>query len=203
MKKYIAEGLGTFTLSFIVLLAISAGSNLPLAIPVIAGLTLGLFVYTIGGISGSHINPAVTLGVLSLKKISTRDATAYIIFQLLGALGAVFVGSLLFNVHVAVSFGQTGNVAQWVAEALGTFFFTFGIASVVYGKTSEIMSGIVVGGSLLLGVLIASFTGSAGILNPAVAIAVMLSAHSFSWIYVVAPIIGSFCGMQTYRFLSK
>jgi glycerol uptake facilitator-like aquaporin len=203
MKKYIAEGVGAFALSFAVLLGVSVGSAVPIAIPVIAGLTLGLFVYTIGSISGSHINPAVTLGVLSLKKISTRDATGYIVFQLAGGILALIIGTLVFHVSLNVSFTQTSTLIAFLAETIGTFFFTFGIASVVYEKTPRDTSGWVIGGSLLLGAIIASFAGSAGVLNPAVALALMLTAHSFSWVYIIAPIVGSYLGMQTYKAISK
>ena len=77
MKKYIAEGLGAGTLTLVV--ALSLAGIFPVSTPVLAGLVLGLFVYTIGYISGSHINPAVTLGVWSLNKISGKDALGYII----------------------------------------------------------------------------------------------------------------------------
>jgi glycerol uptake facilitator-like aquaporin len=203
MKKYIAEALGTFTLSFVVLLAVSAGSNLPFSIPVIAGLTLGLFVYTIGGLSGSHINPAVTLGAFSIKKISITDATNYIIFQIIGAIVAFLLGTMVFHTNLSLSFAQTSLLIPFLAETIGTFFFTFGITSVIYEKTPSALSGIVVGGSLLLGILIASFAGSAGILNPAVALAIMLASHSFSWVYIVAPLVGSYLGMQAYKQLVK
>ena len=201
MKKYIAEFIGTFTLAFVVLLAVSVGSNLPVALPVIAGLTLGLFVYTIGGISGSHINPSVTIGVLSLKKISATDATSYVIFQLIAGFLASVIATMVFHVSFSLSFSQTSTLIQFLAEAAGTFFITFGIASVVYEKTAHDASGIVIGGSLLLGVLIASFAGSLGVLNPAVAIALMMTAHSFSWVYLIAPIVGSYFGMQVYRYI--
>lgn len=63
-KKYFAELVGTFTLSFVVFEAVAAGVAVPLPVPVIAALTLGLFVYTIGSILGCHLNPAVTVGFL-------------------------------------------------------------------------------------------------------------------------------------------
>ncbi len=197
MKKYIAESIGTFALAFAVFLGVVAGAGSPLAVPVIAGLALGLCVYSIGAISGCHINPAVTLGALSIKKISLKDAIGYIVFQFFGAAIALAVGTLVFNFHVT---GATSafTLIPFVAETIGTFLFTFGIASVMYGKVAPAASGLVIGGSLTLGALIAGIAGSAGILNPAVALAL----NSFSWVYILAPILGSILGMQVYKALS-
>lgn len=196
-KKYIAEAIGTFALSFIVLEAVSLKGAVPLPVPVIAGLTLGLFVYTIGSLSGCHINPSVTLGLLSIKKISIKDGAGYIIAQCAGAVGAVLLAQVFVIVRPLAGDLFAFDLTVFCAEVLGTFFFTFGIASVVYGKAKEQMSGIVVGLSLLLGVLIASFAGSAGILNPAVAFAL----NAISITYVLAPIVGSIIGFQTYTYL--
>lgn len=195
-NKYIAEFLGTFTLSFIVLAAVAATTPLPVAIPVIAGLTLGLFVYTIGSISGSHINPAVTIGLWSIKKIETKDAGVYIIAQIFGAAVAIAVAQLL-SIALPPAAAMSFELPVFVAECLGAFFFAFGIAAVVYGKVAADMSGVVVGGSLLLGVLIASLGGAAGILNPAVAFAL----NSVSVVYFLAPVAGAVLGFQAYRLL--
>ncbi len=194
-KKYLAELIGTFALSFVVLAAVAFGSSLPLAVPLIAALTLGLFVYSIGPVSGSHINPAVTLGLLSVKKISSSEAVRYILAQLLGALAATIVAKIFVITSPMVASPFNGRV--FLAEALGTFFFCFGIASVVYGQAKEQMSGLVVGGSLLLGVLVASLVGAAGILNPAVAFAL----NSASILYIVAPVVGSVLGFKTYKYI--
>ena len=195
MKKYLAELIGTFALSFIVLLAVVAGTA-PVAVPVIAGLTLVLFVYTIGPISGCHINPAVTIAQLSVKKISPKEALLYIIAQFLGAILAVVVaGYCQINAPAAAAV-YSGKI--FFAEMLGAFFFNFGIAAVVYGKAKEQMSGLVVGGSLLLGILIASFVGSAGILNPAVAEA--LNARTVG--YIFAPVVGAVLGFLAYRYVA-
>ena len=196
-KKYIAEFLGTFTLSFIVLAAMVEIAPLPLAIPVLAGMTLGLFVYTIGSISGSHINPAVTIGLLSIKKITTKDAAFYIVAQIFGAAVAVAVAKVL-GLALPLAVSTSFVWAIFMAEALGAFFFTFGIAAVVYKKVNDTFSGVVVGGSLLLGILVASLGGASGILNPALAFAL----NSVTLIYILAPIVGSVLGFQTYRYLS-
>ena len=89
VQKIIAESLGTFTLAFAVLLSATA-TNFPVPVPIMAGLVLGLFVYTIGSISGCHLNPAVTLGLLSIKKIKPKESFIYIVAQLVGALFALF-----------------------------------------------------------------------------------------------------------------
>ena len=194
MKKYIAECLGTFALTLVV--ALSLVGEFAVATPVLAALTLGLFVYSIGHLSGVHINPAVTIGAWSIDKITTQDAWRYIAAQFIGAAAALFL--------VSVTVGGTELLVsdKWpvaLAECLGTFFFTFGIASVIYGKTPGLLSGVVVGGSLLLGIAVAALLGSNGVLNPAVA----LGIGSFSFIYLCAPIVGSVLGMQAYKYLSE
>ncbi|OGY91468.1 MAG: hypothetical protein A3B30_02875 [Candidatus Komeilibacteria bacterium RIFCSPLOWO2_01_FULL_52_15] len=193
MKKYIAELIGTFALSFVVLLAVSGTA--PVAVPVIAGLTLGLFVYTIGPVSGCHINPSVTMALWSVKKISVKDAVSYIVAQFLGALLAIAIAKYIGIMAPAGAVPMSGKI--FFAEMLGAFFFNFGIAAVVYGKAKEQMSGLVIGGSLLFGVLIASLAGASGILNPAVALAL----NSLSFVYLFAPIVGAVIGFHVYRYV--
>lgn len=193
VKKYLAEFIGTFTLTLVVGLSISG--NFPVSTPVLASLTLVLFVYSIGHISGAHINPAVTLGILSIKKISKKEALNYIVAQFLGAvLALLLVSSLVTMPELTVS--NNWNVI--IAEIMGMIFFTFGIASVVYGKNSGSLSGVIVGGSLFIGIGIAVLIGSNGVLNPAVAIGI----KSFSLAYLFAPIVGSVIGMQIYKNLT-
>ena len=193
MKKYIAELVGTFALTLV--LGLSLARTFPVPTPILAALTLGLFVYSIGHISGTHLNPAVTIGAWSIKKIGNNDALFYIIAQFVGAALALAVVSSTTGMTILAVF-NTWPVT--VAEVLGTFFFTFGIASVIYGKTPSQLSGVVVGGSLLLGITIAAILGSNGVLNPAVA----LGIGSFNIAYVVAPIVGSVLGMNVYKYLA-
>ncbi len=193
MKKYIAEALGTFALTLVV--ALSIAGSFPASTPFLAALTLGLFVYSIGHLSGTHINPAVTVGAWSIRKIGTSDALAYILSQFIGATVAFYVVSA---VTVMPALVVSGSWAVIIAEIIGTFFFTFGIASVIYGKTSSALSGIVIGGSLLLGIAFAVLLGSNGVLNPAVAFGI----GSFSLVYLFAPMIGSVLGMNVYKYLA-
>jgi len=194
MKKYIAEALGTFTLAFVVGLSISG--LFPVPTPVLAALVLGLFVYSIGHISGTHINPAVTIGAWSIGKLSPSDAVGYIVSQCIGGFIALLLLSMTgYSPVLSVS----GDIMIGLAELLGTFFFTFGIASVIFVRTPSQMSGLVIGGSLLLGITISALLGANGVLNPAVA----LGIGSFGLMYVLGPIIGSVLGMQAYKYLNQ
>lgn len=194
-KKLIAEFIGTFTLAFAVLL--SLGNASPLPTPLIAALVLTLFVYSIGAISGSHMNPAVTIGLWSIKKIPLSIGIKYIVVQFLGAAVASMAAK---NLGVIIP-PQSSYVPlqSLLMENLGTILFTFGIASVVYRKVPDAASGLVVGGSLLLGITIASLGGSAGILNPAVA----LSLGVPHLLYYIVQVIGATIGFQLYSQLME
>ncbi|CAN5295306.1 hypothetical protein BH10PAT2_BH10PAT2_1910 [soil metagenome] len=191
---YAAEAIGTFGLSLVVVLTLVGKPPLP--VPVLVALTLGLFVYSVGHISGTHLNPAVTLGLLSIKKISWEKAFGYLIAQFIGAALALAVGKLLGIQNLDIP--DTSALIA-ISEAVGTFFFTFGIAAVVFDKAPKAMSGAVVGGSLLLGIVISSAIGSAGILNPAVELAVGM----FSPMYVFGAILGSIIGFNVYALLNR
>ncbi len=194
-KSYLAEFIGTFVLSMAVAISVLGGLSSPDALltPVAAGLALGLFVYTVGAISGAHLNPAVTIALASIKKISPVDALFYIIAQLAGA-GLTMLAMVYLSTeppYVLVG-DQTITLAL---EALGAFILIFGVSSVVHKKVDDDASGLVIGGSLFLGVLI-----TAGVLNPAVAMA--LKANSV--VYYVGPVIGTLIGAWIYRgLLSK
>ena len=194
LKKLTAEFIGTTTLSLAVLLSVTVTDSV-LITPILAGLVLGLFVYSIGSVSGCHINPAVTLGLWSISKISTKDAAQYIAAQGLGGLAAFGIVAATIG---GVSLGLVAeDVSVFMAELVGTAIFTFGIASVVYGKAADAASGLVIGGSLLLGITLAVALGSGGILNPAVGIA--LGSTSLS--YVFGSIVGAMIGMRVYKHL--
>jgi glycerol uptake facilitator-like aquaporin len=192
-KRFLAELLGTFMLTFAVLLSSSA-INFPIPIPFVAGLTLGLLVYSIGIVSGCHINPAVTLGFMSIKQIEPTRAAKYIIAQFLGAITAlILITSLGANIT-----GLTGYNTKYliIGEVFGTAIFTFGIAAVVLGRVADGAKGFVIGASLTLGAIIAVLIGAPGFLNPAVA----LGAKSLNLLTLIGPIIGSLIGFQTYKY---
>ena len=138
MKKYVAETLGTFGLA--VMVGLSLSGAFPVPTPLLAALTLSLFVYSMGHISGNHINPAVTIVAWSIGKIKNQDAIKYLLSQTLGAmLAAAF---LILAVEMPV-LPVLNNAKIGFAEMIGAFFFTFGIASVIYGKAPKDFSGLV------------------------------------------------------------
>lgn len=196
MKKYIAEFIGTAILSLAVVGSIINGAGFVTLLTV--GITLGLLVATIGSISGAHVNPAVTLGLLSIKKIEWKDALAYIVAQFAGAALAL----ILIRVH-GIPLPQIVSDFSWVsavAEVIGALVFTFGIASIVLASDStkaESKAPYVIGGSLTLGATIASGLGSNAILNPAVA----FSIGSLGIAYAIGPIVGAVAGMWLFKVL--
>ncbi len=193
-QKYAAEVLGTFLLALLVRLSVAA--SLPLLTPVVAGLTLGLGVYMLGSVSGAHFNPAVTIALATLRKISTSDAIAYIIAQLLGGTLALFASNGITGLPAALTVMHTPAVA--LGEALGAAILVLGVSSVVLGKTPSEASGLTIGTALTLGALAASSVSN-GIVNPAVALA--LGSLSFS--YVLGPIVGGVIAAWGYRWIVR
>ncbi|MGH9660065.1 MAG: aquaporin [Bryobacteraceae bacterium] len=193
MAKYIAEFLGTFALALAVSLSITG--KFPVPTPVVAALTLGVCVYTLGAISGTHINPAITIGLAVIRKISPAEAGGYLAAQFAGAGAAMAVAGFLGK---AAAVGAMDSGPVFAGEFLGTFLLATGVASVVHGKASGPAAGLTIGGSLLVGLTVAAASSNA-VLNPAVALAI----GSLSPAYVLAPIVGSAAAMALYSFLAR
>ncbi len=185
--------LATFTLTLA--LSLSLLFVLPLSSGVIAALVVGVFVYTIGGISGAHINPAVTLGMWIIKQINTKDALLYVVAQFVGAGLATM---LVLSMTTTIPMVGTDSPQIILGEAIGAFILTFGVAAVALGKAKEDAAGLVVGGSLLVGILVASSLSS-GILNPAVA----FGLGTLSLSYLIGPLLGGVLGAITFRWISS
>lgn len=196
MKKYIAEFIGTAVLTLAVVGSIINGAGFVTLLTV--GITLALIVATLGSISGAHINPAVTLGLLSLKKIKWKEALFYIIAQFAGAALAL----ILVRLH-ETDVPALDLSFSWItltAEFIGTLVFTFGIASIVFAHEShkvESKAPFVIGASLTLGATIAAGLGSNAVLNPAVAFGI----GTFGLSYIIGPILGGIAGVWLFKAL--
>ncbi|MBP5561087.1 MAG: MIP family channel protein [Muribaculaceae bacterium] len=216
MKKYLAELVGTFVLTLLGCgAAVSLGCNTAeiAGTPAVVGtaLAFGLAVvamaYTIGGISGCHINPAITLGCLLTKRISFKDSIFYMIFQVIGAIAA---GALLCymygcesgiganNLQTLKEIGTAGQVTPTlglVVEIVLTALFVL----VVLGATAKAnlgtgnFAGLAIGLSLVLIHLVGiHFTGTS--VNPARSIGPAIFAGdkflNNLWIFIVGPFAG-------------
>lgn len=228
LKKYFAELIGTFVLVFMGCgSAVLANSLMePRGIGLVGisfafGLSLLALVYAIGGISGCHINPAVSISMLAAGKIKLKDTLIYIIMQCMGAvIGAavlygVAVGNAGYNIAVN-GLGQNGYglaspggfsvVSGFIAEVVLTFIFLL----VIFGSTSEKapkgFAGISIGLSLVLIHLVGiPITGTS--VNPARSLgpAVMVGGVALSqlWLFWVAPIIGGLLAAAVWRLIEK
>ena len=203
MKKYFAEMVGTMVL---VLMgcgtAVSLACGVDTASVVGTSLAFGLSVvamaYAIGGISGCHINPAITFGVWLSKRMSGKDALMYVIFQIIGAfIGAGILYALAPESGLGAYSIQTGisTTAAVVAEVVFTFVFVL----VVLGTTDEKkgagnLAGLAIGLTLVLVHLVCiHYTGTS--VNPARSIgpAVLAGGQAMTdlWIFIVAPLVGA------------
>ncbi len=157
-----------------------------------AGLALMLLTLAIGEVSGAVVNPALTVALWTLRKIDTTTAVVFMAVQMLGAAVAL----RLFEYLQGDVLQSAAGAFEWrvfVAEAVGTFVFSFGVAAVITQKLNGLKAAFGVGVSLMLGVIIAS-VASNGFLNPAVA----FGDNSWSWTYAAAPVLGAVLGMNLY-----
>jgi glycerol uptake facilitator-like aquaporin len=182
--QYAAEAFGTFCITLAVCTSVVADS--PISTPVAAGLTLGILVYTIGKVSGAHVNPAVTIAMASRGKISMFDAFFYVLAQIIGAVVALFFSAWITGGRPDMV--VSNEMTVFAAEALGAGLLAFGVATATRNNDYS-SSGIIVGGSLFLGITLA-VGGSNAVLNPAVAIGL----GAISATQIIAPIVGAIIG---------
>lgn len=207
MKKYLAEMIGTTVLVFIGCgsAVFNGGWGTPAQILMVAvafGVAVVAMAYSIGGISGCHINPAVTLGALLAGRISPKDAGMYMVFQVIGA----FIGSALIYLILAsgveVTSTTTGanNVGDGMVTAglIAEIIFTCIFVLVFLGTTDSKkgagnFAGLAIGLSLvIIHIALIPITGTS--VNPARSIAPAVfeggSALSNLWIFIIGPFVG-------------
>ena len=213
-KPLIAEFIGTFTLVFIGIGAI-ASSAIPgvnsglVGIALAHGLALGVMVTATAAISGGHLNPAVTIGLLTAKKINTQTAIQYVIAQCIGAIvaAALIKGVFPADVLSAVSLGTptlgsgVTPMMGLVAEIIMTFFLVFVVYGTAFSKHSPTkIGGLFIGLTLTMGILMGGPVSGAA-LNPARYLGPALVGGNLAnmWVYWVGPVIGGVLGALTYH----
>lgn len=192
----IAEVLGTAILTGSFLAVMRSAIGVPYFIGIGVGLTMAVLVLLVGATSGSHLNPAVTLGLWTARKVSTLRAIAYIIAQFAGAMLAYSLYNYLVPTGVQNIAGAEFEWTVLVAELVGAFVFTFGFAAAIYQRFDGGLKAATVGGSLAVGILIAG-VASNGVINPALA----LGIDSWSKAYVIGPLVGGIVGVNLYTLL--
>ena len=204
MKTYLAELLGTFTLVFagtgaIIIDEVSGGGVSHFGVAATFGLVVMAMIYTLGDVSGAHLNPAVSFGFWVARRFPAGKLFGYIVSQCAGALLASATLRLLFPQHATL--GATlpaGSLIQsLVLEMILTFFLMFVIINVSVGaKEKGVIAGVAVGGMVALEALFAGpITGAS--MNPARSLGPAIASGHFEalWIYLLAPFVGAFLGV--------
>ena len=216
IKKYVAEFIGTFVLVFAACGTAAAlgckGSEVNAAYMLTAlafGLVIVAMAYSIGNISGCHINPAVSIGVLIAGKMSAKDFCGYVISQFLGGIvGAACIGVLLgFDCGFGANGLYNDNIMlSLFVEVLLTFIFVLAILGVTSKPEFSNVAGIVIGLTLtLVHIFGIHFPGTS--VNPARSFASAIfaggAALSNVWVFIVAPLVGGALAALVWKFLSE
>ncbi len=216
IKKYIAEFIGTFVL---VLFACGTAAvvgcstldpNVAYLLTALAfGLVIVAMAYSIGNVSGCHINPAVSIAMLVSKKMSVKDFIGYVAAQFLGAIaGAAVLGYLAGR---DCGFGANGLyngdvVKSLVVEVILTFVFVLAILGVTSKVENGKVAGLVIGLTLtLVHIFGIHFTGTS--VNPARSFGPALFAGGDAlanvWVFIVAPLAGGVIAALVYKALDN
>jgi aquaporin Z len=189
----VAEFLGTGVLTLVIISVQRSTIGIPYFVGIAAGLAAGLLMLVFNRASGAFLNPALTLGMWTARRIKTVPAVAYLVAELLGG----YLAGLLYRYFVGGTMAPLNHDFSsrvLVAEAVGTAIFALAAAAAAYNTLLESKKAALYGGGLAIGIIAAS-SASAGILNPAVA----LGANAWTWTtYVLGPVLGGLIGVNLY-----
>lgn len=224
-KKALAECIGTFVLVFVACGVAGATGGSLVATSLAFGLTIVAMAYSVGRVSGCHINPAVSLGCLLTKRMNVNEFCVYVVSQIVGGFAGAALVFGLFKAgdvrifgdacNYAVGFNGTltagGIIGALVTEIVLTCIFVYVILNVTDEKAGNgKIAGIVIGLTLTLVHLIGiNLTGTS--VNPARSIATALSALIYNnttdalaqvWMFIVAPLAGAALAAVLYKTLN-
>lgn len=226
MKKFIAEFIGTFTLVFLgcgtaMLVGCDSVYGGGYVLTALAfGLAIVSMAYCIGNISGCHVNPAVSLGVLVSGGMKISDFCGYVIAQCIGAFAGSGLLAYIFNAGVIVdqteAFGSNGlagvgqnAIAGLIVEIVLTFIFVTCILGVTsskkeHGSFGGLVIGLTLTGVHILGIgLTGTSVNPARSLAPAVVAAITGNMGPINelWVFIVGPFVGAALAAVVYKFL--
>jgi aquaporin Z len=228
MKKYIAEFIGTMVLVILgcgtaMLVGCDAANGGGYILTALAfGLTIVGMAYCVGNISGCHINPAVSLGVLMSGGMSVNDFIGYVIAQCLGAFVGSGILAAIFGLggvtDMTGGFGSNGLsgvngsiVAGLLVEIILTFIFVMTILGVTSKKANHgSFGGLIIGLTLtLVHILGIGLTGTsvnpARSIGPAIVAAISGNSAPISvlWVFIVGPLVGAALAAVVYKYLES
>ncbi|MCR5322545.1 MAG: aquaporin [Lachnospiraceae bacterium] len=228
MKKYVAEFIGTMTLVVLgcgtaMLVGCDASSGSGYLLTALAfGLTIVAMAYSIGNISGCHINPAVSLAVLMTGGMEVKDFCGYVISQCLGAIAGAGILGVIFGLgdvtDMTGGFGSNGLggvhgsfIAGLLVEIVLTFIFVLAILGVTSKKASHgSFGGLVIGLTLvvvhILGIgLTGTSVNPARSLGPAIFAAIGGNSDAITslWVFIVGPLVGAALAAVVYKALEN
>lgn len=197
LQLLLAEFLGTALLC-VVVLRVSHVFGLGTAAwytSLSAGLALALIVALFGRFSGAHVNPAITIGLWTLKKIDAATAIVFVSTQMLAGASTLLLYDYLTGQKLVMSGSSTFSGRVFIAEMIGSLIFGVGVAMAATRELKEGFASFVIGVSLAIGALVASLAAP-GFLNPAVA----LANNAWDKTVIIAPIVGIAVGMNLYYY---
>ena len=212
MNKYLAEIVGTFALVFcgtgaIVINEQGAGIITHTGIAITFGLVVMAMIYCLGDISGSHMNPAVTIAFALAKRFSINQVLPYIISQLSGAFLATITLHYLFpgSDKLGATLPAGTAMQSFILEFILSFFLMLVIINVATGSEEQGMcAGLAIGATVLMEAMFAGPVSGAS-MNPARSISpAVISGHTENlWLYILAPVAGAAFAILINKVLHK
>ena len=223
LSAYIAEFVGTFLLVLFIALIVSVYARTGISTPEFAvigllhAFLLMMLIQTLGGVSGAHFNPAVTIGLAAVREIKPLEALGYIAMQIVGAIaGAALCKVILAEVFLGPNLGNPAvshllagkTMLGALCELVGTFALVWAIMGVaVNPRGARDWAGFVIGATLGFAVLTFGPLTGAG-LNPARSLGPAIVAGHFSGgfgdfavVYIIGPILGGLIASLGYKLL--
>ncbi|MCA9900564.1 MAG: aquaporin [Ardenticatenaceae bacterium] len=208
-KALVAEFIGTFTLIFIGAGAGAIGAGGLVGVALAHGLVVLGFAYAYGHISGTHINPAVTFGMLVGKQIDVATAVGYWVVQFLGGIVGAFVLSFVLGgadsgLGATVLASGVSPVQGIVVEIILTFFLVNAIFNTAVSGKAGNLAPVAIGLTLAFSILMGGpLTGAS--LNPARTLGPAIASGNFAdiWLYFVGPLVGAAAAALLYTGLLK
>ena len=213
LRKYVAEFLGTFVLVLVACgTAVAIGCDVQggyLAVAGAFGLVIVAMAYSIGNISGCHINPAVSIAMLVSRKMNFKDFIFYVIAQCLGAIAGAALLGVIFGFDCGFGANAVDPNKLWggfLVEAVLTCIFVLAILGVTSRESFSKVAGLVIGASLTLVHLLGIGITGTGV-NPARSLgpAIFKGGEALSqiWIFILAPLAGGIAAALIWMFLDK